>query len=279
MNSSVNTNKDVRDIRKLHLLEYRTYLEKLPVGPKTIWNYLATFKTFMNWCRSELGILSIVPPFPIIEHNEPVINWVSAEDQVKLLSHAREEDKPIFMFLMLSGIRPGEARALKIRDVDLAKQVIHVRATFSDKVYREKRKGRGAKPYVIPIHQEMMPYIQNRVKSALPGAWLFFNSRTGGPFTMKRLDESWDIVRKRAGITDRLRLYDATRHSLASGLVARGESIFTVSKLLGHTSIKTTMKYAHPDIESLRRSVAKVSLFPIKDEGEKKASEEQKRGG
>jgi integrase len=267
-------NKDVRDIRKIHVIEYRTYLEQKPVGPKSIPNFLTLLKTFMNWVKSDLGILSIVPPFPVIEVSEPVINWVSAEDQVKLLSHAREGDKPIFMFLMLSGIRPGEARALRVGDVDLTKGIIHVRATFSGKVYREKRKGKGAKPYVIPLHQEMIPYIQGRIKSALPGAWLFFNPITGGHISVDRLNDGWNIVRKRAGITYRLRLYDATRHSLASGLLARGESLFTVSKLLGYATIKTTERYAHSDIESLRRSVEKVSLFPGKGKDEAKAKKE-----
>jgi integrase len=61
--------------------------------------------------------------------------------------------------------------------------------------------------------------------------------------------------------TYRLRLYDATRHSLASGLLAKGESLFVVSKLLGHQNMKTTMRYAHADLESMRKTLSTVSLL------------------
>ncbi|MCJ7494253.1 MAG: site-specific integrase, partial [Deltaproteobacteria bacterium] len=254
--------RDVRDIRKIHIIEYQNHLVSIPVGSKTIWNYLSLFKTFLNWCKNDLGILSLVPPFPSVEQQEePQINWVSAEDQIKLLSHARVEDRPLLIFLMLSGTRPCEARALKVSDVDLDKGLIYVRASFSGTVYRQKRKGKGAKGYAIPIHTEILPYIQQRLKSALPGAWLFPSPRHGGPFSYQRLAKAWNLIRQRAGITYRLRLYDATRHSLASGLLAKGESLFTVSKLLGHQDMKTTMRYAHPDLESLRKSISKVSLL------------------
>jgi integrase len=254
--------RDVRDIRKIHLIEYHNHLVNIPVGSKTIWNYLSLFKTFLNWCKNDLGILSLVPPFPSVEQQEePKINWVSAGDQIKLLSHARVEDKPLLMFLMLSGTRPCEARALKVSDVDLAKKLIYVRASFSGKVYRRQRKGKGAKGYAIPIHTEILPYIQQRLKSALPGAWLFPSPRHGGPFSYQRLAKAWKLIRRRAGITYRLRLYDATRHSFASNLLAKGESLFSVATLMGHQDMKTTMIYAHPDLESLRRSISKISLL------------------
>ncbi len=266
-------NVDVRDIRKVRLVDYQNYLTNKPVGPKTIWNFLSLFKTFMNWCKNDLGILSIVPPFPIIQHEPPEINWVTSEDQIKLLTFAREEDKPLLIFLMLSGIRPGEARALKVGDVDLSRQMIHVYATFSGTVYRAKRKGKGAKGFYIPIHPEIMPYISQRVKSSTSGAWLFPSPAHGGPFSYQRLHDSWKLIRKRAKITYKLRLYDITRHSFISGLLAKGESIYSVSKLVGHQDIQTTLRYAHSDIESLRKMVSKIKLLEVKDAKDEKEDE------
>jgi integrase len=67
-------------------------------------------------------------------------------------------------------------------------------------------------------------------------------------------------VRKVLKLGNDLRLYDASRHSYASNLVNSGVSLFKVSKLLGHTSMKTTEKYAHADLEHLRIEIDKVSL-------------------
>ena len=52
----------------------------------------------------------------------------------------------------------------------------------------------------------------------------------------------------------------SARHSLASNLVNSGVSLFKVSKLLGHSSMKMTERYAHSDIESLRADIEKISL-------------------
>ncbi|HXX57263.1 MAG TPA: tyrosine-type recombinase/integrase, partial [Thermodesulfovibrionales bacterium] len=61
-------------------------------------------------------------------------------------------------------------------------------------------------------------------------------------------------------IDDSLRLYEATRHSFASNLVNAGSTIYKVSKLLGHSSVKMTEKYAHSEVEHLRTDIQKLSL-------------------
>jgi integrase len=51
-----------------------------------------------------------------------------------------------------------------------------------------------------------------------------------------------------------------TRHSFASQLGAAGVSVNVIKDLLGHTEISTSMKYTHPDLESKRTSIEKLSL-------------------
>ena len=57
------------------------------------------------------------------------------------------------------------------------------------------------------------------------------------------LYHQWDAVRKRAGL-DGVRMHDL-RHSFASNLVNSGRSIYEVGRLLGHSQVKTTQRYAH----------------------------------
>jgi integrase len=57
------------------------------------------------------------------------------------------------------------------------------------------------------------------------------------------LERPWRRIRARAGL-DHVRIHDL-RHTYASHLVARGETIQMVGKLLGHSQIQTTMRYAH----------------------------------
>ena len=50
-----------------------------------------------------------------------------------------------------------------------------------------------------------------------------------------------------------VRLHDL-RHTFASDLVSRGVSIYFVSKLIGHTNVATTQRYADPNQQALREA-------------------------
>ena len=60
---------------------------------------------------------------------------------------------------------------------------------------------------------------------------------------------SWNTARTKAGLAD-VRIHDL-RHSYASFLVNAGRSLYEVQRLLGHTQIKTTQRYAHLSHDTL----------------------------
>ena len=64
-------------------------------------------------------------------------------------------------------------------------------------------------------------------------------------------------MRERAGLKD-VRLHDL-RHSFASRALALGESLPMIGKLLGHSKIQTTARYAHLARDSVKVSAAKVA--------------------
>jgi integrase len=252
--------KDVRELRMKDIFEFKKYLEDSgSLSPKTVKNILDTFKEFLNFYHKELEVIQVVPVFPKIEITPKAFRWLSLEAQSQIFNLIPDEHKPIFGFLMLTGCRPAEARALKCKDVNLENGTITISATFSGKVYREKRKGKVSKPVTIPIHPEMVEYIASRVKNNLPEAFLFPNPVTGRPYNKNALQKIWAKVREKAGLKN-IRLYDATRHSVASNLISSGTSLFKVSRLLGHADVRTTERYAHLDIEALRFDLNKLSL-------------------
>ncbi len=253
--------KDVRELRKKDTIDYKNHLEKnFKIGSKTVKNTIDLFKTFMRYLKNDLEMIDTVPAFPEVEVETKPFKWLSCEDQIKILEHVTKDDKPFVIFLMLHGCRPGEARALKCKDVDLKAQTITISTTFSLNIYREKRKGRRSRPVTIPIHPEMLKFITEQVKNNLPEAFLFINKRNGKPYSDNKVFRMWDDIRTKAKINKELRLYDATRHSFASQLVNSGTTLFHVSKLLGHSSTKMTEKYAHSNIEKLKTEIAKISL-------------------
>ena len=74
---------------------------------------------------------------------------------------------------------------------------------------------------------------------------------------MRKLDTAWRKLRSRAGLHD-VRLHDL-RHSFASRALSLGESLPMIGKLLGHTQIATTARYAHLDRHAVHEAAERVA--------------------
>lgn len=267
-------NKDVREVRKIDIIRFIESLQRKGLGQKTVKNYATTLKAFLNYLKNTLEIIPALPSFPVLDVPEPSFRWLTFEDQAKLLSVIPDKDRNIILFLMLTGCRPSEARALKVKDVDLKNEVVIIKSAFSKNVYREKRKGRNSKPVVIPIHPELLPLLKDVIeKNPFPENFVFINPRAGRPYTQNAINGLWNRIRKSAGLSKDIRLYDATRHSLASNLLKQNVPLARISKLLGHSSVKMTEKYAHADIQSLKYDLQKISIINLKDKILKKTNE------
>jgi integrase len=71
--------------------------------------------------------------------------------------------------------------------------------------------------------------------------WVITGTLPGAP--LYDLQPFWQRVRARAGLKD-VRIHDL-RHTFASTAVAAGQGLPMIGKLLGHTQVQTTARYAH----------------------------------
>ena len=271
---------DVRAITNENLIFYKYHLEEEHnLKGKTLKNVMDVFRAFIRCCdgndkgqfkaflklkkgyTGNIHLISRLPDFPPVEVLDSGYQWLSMEDQINLFTHVPDEHKPLIGFLMLHGCRPSEARALKCKDVDIKRQTVTISSTFSGHILRNRRKGRGAKSVTIPIHRELLDYIQERVRGNLPEAFLFVNAK-GRHYSETGLKRIWDAVRMKANIDKSFRLYDCTRHSFASNLLDADVPLAKIGALMGHSSIKTTEKYAHPDAKKYKTTLEKLTLKP-----------------
>ena len=71
------------------------------------------------------------------------------------------------------------------------------------------------------------------------------------------LQHPWRRVRKDAGLDD-VRIHDL-RHTFASGGLLVGEGLAMIGKLLGHTQVQTTARYAHLASDPVKQAATKIS--------------------
>ncbi|MCY4004414.1 MAG: site-specific integrase [Rhodospirillales bacterium] len=97
------------------------------------------------------------------------------------------------------------------------------------------------------------------VLAAIPRAadnpWVIAGRLPGSHLT--DLQRPWRRIRKRADLED-VRIHDL-RHSFASRALALGESLTMIGKLLGHTQVQTTARYAHLARDSIQTAAARIT--------------------
>lgn len=82
-----------------------------------------------------------------------------------------------------------------------------------------------------------------------------------GSLTLDWAGHRWGVARDACGFPD-LNLH-ILRHTCASRLLKRGISLHTVSKWLGHSSLRTTMRYAHLEEGTLEQAAAALAQGPV----------------
>ena len=74
---------------------------------------------------------------------------------------------------------------------------------------------------------------------------------------LRELADAWKAIRTRAGLDD-VRIHDL-RHSFDSRTLALGESLPMIGKLLGHSQVETTARYAHLARDTVHKSADRVA--------------------
>ena len=154
---------------------------------------------------------------------------------------------------LLQGLRPEERYALNYDDIDCTKQVIHVHSAYvqASKKHggnQEKETKTPKSTRTIPMHPDFL-------------LWVMFIPWTDGAFIKgadgERISPSTAQKRWRRFLRDNPDVPKVTienmRHSFATAYLADGGSIESLSKMLGHTNINTTInRYYRPDINALK---------------------------
>ena len=143
-------------------------------------------------------------------------------------------ERAVISLLAYTGIRNQELCDLRVRNVDLARNMVHI------------VKGKGSKGRVSHMAGEcskvLMQYLAEYPRN--DDEYLFTTLRDGLQFKPHIPRRMVKNVAGRISDVDRERVHPHRfRHSLASNMLARGAGLMTIKEQLGHADITTTMMY------------------------------------
>jgi integrase len=147
---------------------------------------------------------------------------------------------------MLTGARVGEVRQARFEHFNLE----HL--TWSKPASMTKQR----KIHRLPISDEAAAIVRQRLLLVPRGCALLFPGDVPGQ-PVKEIRRFWCVIQKAVGIAE-VRIHDL-RHTFASLLVSGGASLEMIGKLLGHSQMQTTQRYAHLMDSPLRAGVDAVA--------------------
>ncbi len=239
------TQKDIQDFFNSHKEVSTALLKTLRIILKNIFD-----KAIINDLCSKNPVNDIKLSSNYEEKERQAYN---AKQQRLAIQWAMDNNKTDILIALKTGIRRGELFGLRWNDVDLKNKIIYINQSISPKVkgveeIDTKLKSKSSKR-AIPIDNELVEWL-----SFLPNEnERLFDSPSVDAFA-KKINKSLKQMSKDCNIPS-LTLHEL-RHTFGTVLRENGVDIYSISKLMGHSSVAVTEAiYVHNDIEVLRRAM------------------------
>ncbi len=175
--------------------------------------------------------------------------WLQEDELKRLLDileiTPHQTTANIIRLLLLTGARKHEVLTATWDQFDLEKGV------WTKRAHTTKQK----KMEHLPLSPAALTLLKNVKEEKNDSLFLFPGNVKGKP--LQDIKKSWATICKQAKLKD-FRIHDI-RHTYASHLVSSGLSLSIVGKLLGHTQVSTTQRYAHLADEPLREATTLFS--------------------
>lgn len=226
-------------------------------SPNTFIVFHKSLLVFFRWCQSQ-GYIHFNP---VVDIEKPKVEQklpkrLTKQDALQLLeiiynypaytSFLRCRNHAIFGMFVFAGLRKSELLHLKYTDVDLENLTIFV------------RQGKGAKDRMVPIAttlaESLTRYIRERKKKNITCPGFFASANSNTTFTENGLKHLVDTICAKTGLKFSVH---KLRHTFATLMLEGGCDIYSLSKMMGHSDIKTTTIYLSASVEHLRAMVGK----------------------
>lgn len=240
----------LKDVSPLHLEKVKQAMARAGRTPRSISYCLDVARQVFNYAR-RVGFYSTEAPTAGVRRpraDNRRDRFLTPEEAERLLSVLALSSKNVRDMALLSlhcGLRAGEVFRLTWADVDLDGGLLTLRDTKS---------GRNRHAFLTGPAKAMLKARGGGQPNAL-----VFPAKTGG--TRQAISNSFmaavEAIGLNSGIGDPRQkvTFHTLRHTFASWLVMQGTPLYTVQKLLGHSTLAMTERYSHLAPDHMREAV------------------------
>jgi site-specific recombinase XerD len=231
---------------KQALMDFAATGRRNPGGVNII---VRSMKPFVKWLHENGHVQA---PIVLKKQKGPavIMPTLSAEEVVKLVRYRPHDGRGrrahlAALTILDTGLRSAECLDLRTEDVDLDHQLIQVM-------------GKGSRERTVPISLEMRRRLYPWMRALPTGSVYLLPNRNAGPVDYCNALHDLYEIGEDLGLKLRFHLL---RHTFATNYIRQGGDLARLQRILGHSSITTTMKYVHLQTEDLQRDHEKYSIL------------------
>ncbi len=221
------------------------------VKPATVLHEVNIFKTALRKAlKLDLVSDSLALKLLRVETPKPPkgrLRYLTLEEAIRLLRCCPPWLQEIVVTAIYTGLRMGEIRSLTWKHFDMEAGYIYL-----DKTKNGERRH-------VPLMGTVLDLFKARYRLGRRSSFIFSDPQ-GRPFKKSHIDHQFLDAVYRASI-ENFRFHD-TRHTFASWAVMGGTEFYTISKLLGHASTKSTEIYTQLSPNHITRQVLLLDGHP-----------------
>lgn len=170
---------------------------------------------------------------PSIKHDKKLPIVLAREEVKSMMQHAELLKHKLLIGLLYGcGLRCGEVRTIRLRDIDLSRGMLLVRKT------------KGNYDRYVPLGKLLIRGIKQHIDSTGATDYLFTGNDYDKHYSQRGVQWMVKSICQKAGIRKEVNTH-TLRHTYATHLLEDGLDIVSIKELLGHANIETTMMYLH----------------------------------
>ena len=247
---------DVKNISKNEILEYLNKIRNSKNSEKEYALKITRLKKYFQYLEDNSHIfLSPVKDYTTLQYQRKRYPTLNQEEIESILQNIKTDHplclkgKAIIELAYSSALRLQEIYNLKITDIDFRKELLFI------------EQSKGQKDRVVPVGKEALYWVEKYITEVRPKYiknkthnFVFISHKTGEKLTVWGIRWAIQEALKKSGINP-IKPY-SLRSTAAIALLLNGMSIAYISKLLGHTDIRTTQIYLKVKTVELKNELA-----------------------